>query len=107
MSTVLWIISGLLAFAFLGAGSMKLMKTPAELVEKGMGWAGDFTPGQVKIIGLLEVLGAIGLIAPVATGVLTMLGAIAVHIKRSELPMAGPGVVLGALSAYVAYSHLM
>jgi hypothetical protein len=66
------------------------------------------------------VLGAIGLIAPVATGVLpilsgvaaaglvlTMLGAIAVHIKRSELPMAGPGVVLGALSAYVAYSHLM
>ena len=120
MTTTLWILQGILAAAFLGAGSMKLMKTPEELVAMGMAWAEDFSPGQVKTIGLLEALGAIGLILPVAlniapvlTGVaaaglvLTMGGAIAVHIKRGEFPMIAPGAVLGAMAAFVAYSHLM
>jgi hypothetical protein len=120
MTTTLWVIQGILAFAFVAAGAMKLMKTPEELVEKGMGWAEDFSPGQVKTIGALEGAGGLGLILPVAlnivpvlTGaaaaglVLTMLVAAGVHAKRGEFPMIAPPAVLGALAGFVAYSHLM
>ena len=119
MTTTLWIVQGLLAVAFLAAGSMKLMKSPEDLVSKGMGWAADFSASQVKAIGGLEALGAIGLILPVAlnilpilTGVaavglvLTMLGAAVTHARRKEFPMIAPNVVLGAMAGFVAYSHL-
>lgn len=35
-----------------------------------MPWVNDFTAGTVKVIGAVEVLGAIGLIAPMLTGIL-------------------------------------
>ena len=120
MTTLLWILQGLLAFAFLAAGSMKLMKSREDLKAKGMGWVDDFSGGQVKGIGALELLGAIGIILPVAIGVLpllsgvaaagltlTMLGAAATHAKRGEWPMIGANVVLGGLAGFVAWSHLM
>ena len=120
MTTLLWILQALLAFAFLGAGFMKLTKTRADLVEKGMGYADDLTDGQVKTIGALEVLGAVGVIAPVATGivpmlsgvaaaglVLTMIGAAATHIRRGEVPMIVPNLILGGMAGFVAYSHLL
>ncbi|MCO4768994.1 MAG: DoxX family protein [Deltaproteobacteria bacterium] len=118
MTTTLWVLQGLLAFAFTGAGTMKLMKSRAELAEK-MGWVEDFSEGQIKTIGALEGLGALGLILPVALGILpiltgvaaacltlTMVGATAVHLKRGEFGESAPGAVLGLLSAFVAYSHL-
>lgn len=120
MTTPLWILSGILAFAFGMAGVMKNLKSKEELIPMGMGWAEDFSQGQVRIIGGLELLGAVGLILPVALGIapklagaaaagllLTMLGAAAVHAKRGEFPMIGINVVLGGLAGYVAYSHLM
>ncbi len=120
MTTTLWVLQGLLALAFIGAGSMKLMKARTDLMAKGMGWAEDFTDGQVKVIGALELAGGLGVILPSALNIvpvlagaaaagllLTMLGAAVVHIKRGELPMVAPGAILGAMAAYVAMSHLM
>jgi uncharacterized membrane protein len=120
MTTALWVLQGLLAAAFLGAGSMKLMKKRTDLIPMGMSWAEDFTDGQVKIIGALELAGGIGVIVPSVTGilpvvagvaaaglVLTMLSAAALHARRKEMAMIAPPLVLGALAAYVAYSHLM
>ena len=120
MTTMFWILQGLLALAFLGAGSMKLMKTRPELKEMGMGYVEDFSDGQIKAIGGLEVLGGIGVILPAAIGfmpmlsglaaaglLLTMLGAAATHIKRGELPMIVPPLVLGTMAGYVAFSYLM
>ncbi len=82
--------------------------------------AEDFSQGQVRVIGVLELLGAIGIILPVALDivpilsgaaaaglVLTMLGAAATHGKRGEFPMLVPNVVLGELAGFVAYSHLL
>ncbi len=119
MTTTLWIIQGLLALAFLGAGAMKAIKRPEQLVEMGLAWAEDFSDGKVRAIGVLEILGGLGLILPVALGILpvltgvaavgltlTMVGAIVVHLRRGEIPQALPALVLGALSAYVAFSHL-
>lgn len=65
MNTALWIVAGILAalFTFAGAGKLfvpydKLAKAP------GAQWVNHFSPGFVKVLGGLEVLGAIGLILP-------------------------------------------
>lgn len=114
MNAVLWIVAGLLAAAFLGAGSMKLIKGKEGLIQNPqMGWVEDFSSPAVRLIGSAEVLGAIGLILPAATGVatiltplaatglaLTMAGAVVVHLRRHEPPV--PPLVLGVLAVVVA-----
>ncbi len=118
MNVVLWIVAGVLAAAFLGAGLMKLAQPREKLVESGMGWAGDFSPGVVKAIGALEVLGALGLILPAVFDVATVLvplaavglalimaGAIVVHARRKETPMVVANVVLLALALFVAWGR--
>ena len=115
MNIVLWIIAGLLAAAFAAAGLMKLTSPKEKLVASGMGWTEDYSDGQVKTIGTLEVLGAIGLILPAALGIaeiltplaavglaLTMVGAAVVHAKRGEGQMIPVNVVLGGLALFVA-----
>lgn len=115
MNIALWIVAGLLAVAFLGAGAMKLTAPRAKL-EENMNWVKSATDGQVKLVGLLEVLGAIGLILPAAldivpilvplaaTGLaLMMVGAAVVHAKvKDPAADAVPAIVLGALAAFVA-----
>ncbi len=121
MNTALWVTQALLALAFLGAGSMKLMKTRAELIAMPpMGWAEDFSANTIKLIGVAEIAGALGLILPTVTGVLpvltsvaagglvlVMLGAAAIHIKRSEMGSVPPTLVLMGLSAFVAYGQFV
>jgi len=115
MNVVLWVVAGLLAAAFLMAGLMKLAQPKAKLAESGMAWTEDFSAGQVKAIGLIEVLGAIGLILPAlldiapilvpiaATGLaLTMLGATVVHARRGEKSNIPVTLVLAVLAAFVA-----
>jgi uncharacterized membrane protein YphA (DoxX/SURF4 family) len=118
VNVVLWIVAGVLAAAFLGAGLMKLAQPKEKLVESGMGWAGDFSPGVVKAIGALEVLGALGLILPAVFDVATVLvplaavglalimaGAIVVHARRKETPMVVANVVLLVLALFVAWGR--
>lgn len=118
MNIVLWIVQGLLAVAFLMAGGMKLMQPKEKLAEK-MAWVEDFSQNTIRGIGILEILGAIGLILPwaltifpILTGlaaiglVLTMLGAARTHLRRGETQMLVPNAVLGLLAAFVAYGRL-
>lgn len=112
MHTALWIAQALLAAAMLGAGLMKLMKTREELAPK-MRWVDSYEPGQIRLIGLAEVLGAVGLIVPAALGLLPilvpiaavallilMIGAAATHLKLHE--SAVPPLVLAAIAVFVA-----
>lgn len=116
MNIALWVVAGLLALVFGGAGLAKL-GTPKEKLEKNpnMAWTQDFSGGVIKGIGLLEVLAAIGLIlpwaldiAPVLTPlaavglVVIMLGAIVTHARRKEQQAIVMNVVLAALAAFVA-----
>ena len=114
METALWVVQGLLAFMFGMVGVMKIMQ-PYEAFKEKMAWAEDFQPNQIKLIGGVEVLGAIGLILPWALDIVpvltplaalglvaTMLGAAATHFRRKEMPMIGMNVVLGALALFVA-----
>ena len=116
MNTVLWIAQGLLAVAMLGAGAMKLSKSKQELMASGsMDWTEDFPEGQIKGIGALEVLAAIGLIVPAllgvapalvgvaATGVaLLMLGAAATHLRRKEGQMVPVNLLIAAIAVFIA-----
>jgi uncharacterized membrane protein YphA (DoxX/SURF4 family) len=113
MDIVAWILQIVLAAAMLGAGGMKLARPKPALVSAGMGWADDFTDANVKLIGAVEVLGAIGLILPWLTGIapiltplaavgiaLVMAGAVVVHIRRKEQFV--PPLVLGVIAVVVA-----
>ncbi|WP_369372190.1 DoxX family protein [Promicromonospora sp. Populi] len=111
-----WIIAGLLALAYLFAGGMKILSPQAKLTESGMAWAGDFPGPVVKLIGLLEVLGAIGLIVPPLVQVapvlaplagvglaLVQVGAIITHVVRGEAKALAPNVVLLVLAVVAAW----
>jgi uncharacterized membrane protein YphA (DoxX/SURF4 family) len=118
VNIVLWIIAGILAVAFAGAGLMKLTQPKEKLAASGMGWTEQFSPGAIKAIGALEVLAAIGLILPAvldivpvlvplaALGlVLMMIGAAITHARRKENPMIGANLVLLILAAAVAWGR--
>jgi hypothetical protein len=115
MNVVLWIVSGLLAAVYLAAGLTKLTQPREKLAAGAMGWAADFSSAGVKGIGLVELLGAIGLILPWATGIATVLTPLAaagfvvvqilafvVHARRKETKNLPANVVLALLAAFVA-----
>jgi hypothetical protein len=112
MNIALWIAQGLLAFAMLGAGAFKLATPRLKLAEK-LKWAATWTDANVKLLGLAEVLGAVGLVVPWLTGILPVLtpvaalcllvlmaGAVKTHLDLKEPP--APAAVLGALCIFVA-----
>jgi len=112
MQLALWIASGLLALAMLAAGGTKLATPRTKLMEK-MKWAELWTDGNVKLLGLAEVVGAIGLILPWVTGILPMLtpmaalclvvlmlGAVKTHLDAGESVVA-PGA-LALIGLFVA-----
>ncbi|AEF41949.1 DoxX family protein [Hoyosella subflava] len=78
MDLVLWIPAALLAAAFLLSGVTKT-STPYEkyVTKKGADWAQEFSPGAVRAIGIVEILGAVGLVLPQATGLYPILTPIA------------------------------
>ena len=74
MNKALWIGQILLALAFLGAGGHKLLMPASELnAQFGQG----FPPGFGRVIGALEVAGAVGVVVPAATGILSVLSPVA------------------------------
>ena len=112
MNTALWVLQGLLAAVFISAGAIKTFVPKSKLVAK-LTWAEDYSDVQVKLIGLVELLGGIGLVVPWYTGILpiltpiaaaalvpVMVGAAVVHVRRKEPPY--PAVVLGLLSLALA-----
>jgi uncharacterized membrane protein len=101
-----WIVAGLLALFFLYSGGLKVLRTPEQL--RPMMARVDTMPlTQVRTIGALEVLGAIGLVLPAITGVapwltlasavgllLVQLGAIVLHLRRGEANVIGLNIGL-------------
>ena len=115
METALWIVQVLLAAIFLITGTIKLTQPRQKMAAGPMRWAADVTDGQFRTIGLLEVLGAIGLILPAALGiaplltslaavglVLTMVGAIRTHVRYAEMDRLAVPIVVLALALFVA-----
>jgi hypothetical protein len=113
MTYALWIVQGLLALLFLGAGGIKLV-LPLEKLTGPIPLPGLF----VRFIGVAEVLGAIGLILPgllrirpgltplAAAGlVIIMIGATVITLAGGDVAAALLSLVVGLLSAFVAYGR--
>ena len=122
MNTVIWILQGLIAVMFAMAGFMKISKPKEELKKQSsMAWVSDVSSSKLKIIGVLELLAAIGLIVPQLTGIqvwltpfaavglaFTMIGALALHLRRGDGPQAlVPDVMLLLIASFVAYGRFV
>jgi hypothetical protein len=118
MIVAYFVVAGILAFVALATGLMKIVRPKEKLLAMGdpFAWANDFTQNQIRGIAALEVLGAIGVILPMALRVVPVLGPLAaigiallqvgafvVHVRRGEKPylnmvvfaLAGATAVLG------------
>ena len=113
-----WILQGLLTVQFLMIGGSKLA-TPIETQAAKYAWVATVPEGLVRFIGVMEVLGALGLLLPsitrikpkltgaAAIGLATiMLLAIPFHISRGEGGVIPINVVFGSLMAFVAWGRL-
>ena len=118
MNTALWIVASVLAAVFAGSGLMKQFVSKDKLAASGQGWAQDYSQSNIRLIGLAEILGAIGLVLPAvvhvapilvplaAVGlVLVMVGAAVVHARRSEPMNVVVNLVLIALAVFVAWGR--
>jgi hypothetical protein len=114
-----WIVSGLLAFAFTVGGIVRLV-VPAETYGAwpNQQWIRSVPRPGVVAISIAEILGAIGLIVPVLTGILPILtpiaavclalimtGALVFHLRRKEWPNVPVALVLIALLLFVAIAR--
>jgi uncharacterized membrane protein YphA (DoxX/SURF4 family) len=113
MNVALWIIQVLLAALFLFAGGMKLV-LPLDKLTGPMAIPGWF----LRFIGVVEVLGAIGLILPAllrirpgltplaAAGlVIIMIGATVIGLSTGDVMMVLIPLLICLLAAFVAYGR--
>jgi uncharacterized membrane protein YphA (DoxX/SURF4 family) len=115
MKYALWIVQGLLALLFLFAGGIKLV-TPVEelMAQMPLPLPGLF----IRFIGVVELLGALGLILPgvlhirpwltplAAAGlVVIMIGATVYTLAAGDVAPALFPLVVGLFAAFVAYGR--
>ncbi len=117
MNRGLWVVQILLGAMFAMAGVMKATR-PADELARRMTWVSAVSVATLRFIGISELLGALGLILPWATGIVPILTPIAavglvvimilaagLHAKRGEYGAIGFNVVLGGLAAFVAWGR--
>ena len=114
MDIALWIVSGVLAAAYVVAGANKALRPKRQLAAT-LPWTEDFSNATVTFIGVVEVLGGIGLVLPWLTGiapaltpiaatglVLVQLLAMVVHVRRKEPGALPINLVLLLAALFVA-----
>jgi putative oxidoreductase len=117
LHVALWVVQGLLGAMFLAVGAMKATQPIAALVDT-LGWPAAVPAALVRVIGVAEFLGGLGLILPAAIRVKPMLTPLAgvglamvlvlaaiFHISRGELGALPLPLVLGGLAAFVAWGR--
>jgi uncharacterized membrane protein YphA (DoxX/SURF4 family) len=115
VNTVLWILQGFLAAVFLTTGLTKLTQPRAKMAAGPMTWAARVSDRQFRTIGLLEVVGAAGLVLPGALGIapvltpiaavglaLAMVGAVLTHLRLGETDRIAVPLILLLLLVFVA-----
>jgi hypothetical protein len=113
----LWIVQGLLALTFAGAGIWKLVTPIPELGAK-MPWMGQVSPTFLHATAVFDLLGGIGVLLPALTRVkpgltvLAALGCVALqasaivfHFSRGEAANTPFNFLLVALSLFVAWGR--
>jgi DoxX-like protein len=121
VNIALWIVQGLLAMVYLAAGGLKVVRPREQLVASGnFDWMKDSSDAGVKAVGLVEILGALGVILPWLTGIAPILTPIAavglvvvqivafrVHLSRREHRPLPANVLLLLFAAFVALGRFI
>jgi len=119
MNIALWITASALALFVLAAGFIKVAR-PIEEIRK-MPWAAKMSATNIRLIGYAEILGALGLILPIATGIVVILtpiaatclavlmaGATITHIRIKDLKSASATTtVLMCVALFVAVGRFI
>ncbi|MGW4025977.1 DoxX family protein [Streptomyces sp. NPDC005009] len=100
MNVAYWIVAGLLALFYLYGGGVKVIRSREQL-RPMMAWVDSTPMPAVRAIGVIEVLGAIGLILPPLIGiapwpalaaaigfVVLQIGATRLHLNRGDRRIA-------------------
>lgn len=85
MDTLLWTMAIVLATAFTIGGLTQILLPKGRYRELSVTqhWVDDYTAGQLKAIGTIKTVGALGLVLPAAVGVAPVL-----------VPLAASGLML-------------
>ena len=116
LNSMLWIMQVLLAVFLLAGTVLKFM--PIEKVSAMMPWTGQVPAAMVRLLGVIDLLGAAGLVLPsllrirpgltvwAAYGcVALMLCAIAFHVSRREAAVTGVNIAAACMAAFVAWGR--
>src|SRR5689334_15093980 len=116
MDTVLWVLQVLPALIFLATGVRKLIRTDDQI--RAVKWVRTIPVGVVRGIGVLEILGAMGVILPRLTGILPcltpvagiglvalMLGAVWVNWRAQLYAPIVANVVVSAMAVAMVYGR--
>jgi len=117
MSVALWTVQALLALFFLMHALLKFV-LPDGLPDT-LTWLYDLPRLPSIVIGMLELMAAIGLVLPGVTRIrprlvplaavglmLTMIGAAIFHLTRGELVLIPVNVMVFLLAGFVAYGRI-
>jgi uncharacterized membrane protein YphA (DoxX/SURF4 family) len=115
MNTILWVLQVFLAGTFVYSGIMKSTQQREKLMRIGQTGVADFSYPLIRFIGVIEILGALGIILPQALGVLpvltpvtatgfavVMILAAPIHVKRKEFLSFSFNLFLLLISVFVA-----
>ena len=119
MNIVLWVVQIFLALLFIAAGAQKLMQPREDLMQGSFtAYAADFSSGFLRMLGVLEILGGLGVVLPHATGILPWLTPLAamglaiimaiaanVRLRRGEQQMAIVTAVFMLMALFVVYGR--
>jgi len=113
----LWVVQVVLAISFIWAAWMKLFQ-PIDRLSVMWPWTGQVPMTLVKFTGIIDFLGAMGLILPSLLRIqprLTPIAAMAIivlmlcasvfHIMRGEASVIGVNIVFGIMAAFVAWGR--
>jgi uncharacterized membrane protein len=113
VNVILWVAQVILALAFFGAGFDQAFVY--EDAGRRMAWVAALSKRFAVVIGILEMLGAVGLIVPAWTGTMPWLTptaalalailmgfAVAYHVSRREIPQIAFSATFGLVAAFVA-----
>jgi hypothetical protein len=118
LNAVLWVVQVILALAFLGAGYDQAVLY--DDAGRRMAWVAALPRKLAVVLGGLEMLGAVALIVPAWTGVLTwltpgaalalallMAAAVGFHATRREIPQIAFSGAFLVVAAFVALGRFV
>ena len=118
MATTIWILKWFIALLFTFTGSNKVVLPKTKLLDIGMKGLIDFDEQQIKVVGFLEVLGALGLILPTLLNIYPVISVVSALCLGLTMIVAGrihyklklsiiPNIAVFVICIMIAYWQLI